>query len=144
MKNEAYVKQFIAGFMVPALFLSILSTIFSFLGWLEALTTWDILIAPVFFGFINIFYFKIKNALPIENPKVRYGSYGGLLWLITSLAYIPITLTTIHGHSEMAELMGPTLNFWWHATAFLYFPLIGYVWFAYIQKPLNEILGLKV
>jgi len=35
------------------------------------------------------------------------------LWLITSLAYIPITLTTIHGHSEMAELMGPTLNFWW-------------------------------
>ena len=147
MKKEVYVKQFIAGFMVPAVFLSVLFTIFSFLGWLGAVTTWDFLIGPIFFGFINILYFKIKNEYPLnkmKNPKIRYGVYGGLLWFIMTLAYIPITLTTLHGHSRMAELLGPTINFWWHATAFLYWPLIGYIWFAYVQKPLNDILGLKV
>jgi len=144
MKKEVFVKQFIAGFMVPAFFLSIIQTIFLFYGWLDAVTTWDFLVSPIFFGLINVFYFKIKDKIPIRNPKVRYGSYGGLLWLIISLAYIPITLTTVHGHSRMAELMGPTLNFWWHATAFLYWPLIGYFWFAYLQKPLNDMFKLKI
>lgn len=144
MKKEVYVKQFIGGFVVPALFLSILYTIFSFLGWLGAVTTWDFLISPVFFGFINVLYFKIKAVLPIKNPKVRYGFYGGLLWLIIPLVYIPIQLTSIQSHSKMAELMGPTINFNFHSTAFLYLPLVGYIWFAYVQKPLNDILGLKV
>ena len=144
MKKDDYVKQFLVGFFIPAAVLSLLAAIFSIFGWVKALTSWDILISPFFYGFYNIFYFKIKNKYPIKNPKVRYGIHGAILWVLIVLGYLPITLTSIHGHSGMAELLGPTLNFWWHLTAILYWPIIGYAWFAYLQKPLNEIVGLKV
>lgn len=147
MEKEVFVKQFLVGFFIPAAALSILMAVFSIFGFVKALTSWDILLSPFFYGFYNVLYFKIKNKAPlkrIKNPKTRYGIYGAILWVFITLGYLPITLTSIHGHSGMAELLGPTLNFWWHVTAVFYWPLIGYVWFAYLQKPLNEILGLKI
>lgn len=144
MEPKIYIKQFLAGFFIPAAVILFLITLFTLYGLNKALESWDILISPFFYGFYNVLYFKIKNRYPIKNPLIRYGTHGAILWLLITLAYLPITLTSIHGHEGMAELLGPTLNFWWHATAPLYWPIIGYIWFAYVQKPLNEILGLEI
>ena len=143
MNKQDYLKAFIVGFFVPAFFLSILFTVFELAGWIDAVTEWDILVSPIFFGFYNIFYFTLRASYPISNPKVRYGLHGAILWIVVSLVYFAIT-QGIDAHTGMLHLLGPKLNYWWHATAVLYWPIIGYVWFAYIQKPISESIGLKV
>ena len=144
MKKEVYIRQFVAGFFIPAAFLSLLLAILSARELSYIIDSWDILIAPFFYGLYSIFYFKIKDWYPITNPRIRYGVHGAVLWVIIALGYLLITLTPFHPHQGMVQLFGVRGDLIWHATAVLYWPLIGYVWFAYLQKPLCEILGLKV
>ncbi len=143
MGREIYVKQFVAGFFIPAAGLVLLLVILSLFSFGNFFMSWDLLLSPIFLGLYNIFYFKIKNIYPIKNPKVRYGLHGAVLFVISSLAYTFIHLS-FNIHPEQAKLLGSTLNFWWHITPVFYWPLMFYVIFAYLQKPFSEILGLKV
>ena len=141
--KKDYFKAFIVGFFVPAFFLSIIITIFEFLGILYSIAEWDILASPVFFGFYNMLYFAIRNYYPIKSGRMRYGMHGAIIWVVISLSYYILTSNT-DTHLGMLKLFGPVVNYWWHATAVFYWPIIGFIWFAYIQKPISEVLGLKV
>ncbi len=143
MKRGIYIKQFLAGFFIPALTLIVLLVILSLFGFEKFFTSWDLLFSPVVLGLYNIFYFKIKNKYPAKNPRVRYGIHGLIFFMVVALVYTAIDFG-FSIHPEQAELLGPTLNFWWHITPSLYFPLLAYLMFAYLQKPINDILGLKV
>ena len=143
LDKKDYFKAFIVGFFVPAFFLSIIFALFKILGILYVVAEWDILVSPVFFGFYNMFYFAIKDYYPIKNSRIRYGMHGAIFWIVASLFYSVLTSQT-DTHTGMLQFLGPKVNYWWHATAVLYWPIIGYLWFAYVQKPISELFNLKV
>ncbi len=144
MKKTVYFKQFLAGFFIPAAVIMAVTSVLAVFGKEQLLVSWDIMIAPFFYGLYNLLYFKIKDKYPIKNSKRRYGVHGAVIFLILTPIYFYLNSGQHVQHQGMLEVFGSSFNYWWHLTGIVYMPLLAYFWFAYLQKPLNEILGLKV
>lgn len=139
-----YVKAFMVGFSLSALVLLITLALLEIYSLAYVLTEVDVLLYPIAFGFWNAFYFLIKDRYPIKKATIRYGIHGAFLGLILSVG---VLISTVRTHGEMVEFLTsilPNADFYWHGLSPIWVPILFYLWWAFLFKPLNKVVDLKV
>lgn len=122
-------KEFVAGLIVPSIFVPFGLTLWTYLGHREILNILTLHWLPIIWGVWNVIYFLgLKNILP--------GSKDDRLFLTGAILGLIIGLVGVF-YLGMPEIIGVTY----------YLPLIilpivyGLVW-RFLVNPLNNLLGL--
>ncbi|PIU88944.1 hypothetical protein COX58_02600 [archaeon CG_4_10_14_0_2_um_filter_Archaea_38_6] len=126
-------RAYIAGLIFPATILSLALIVLNFAGLLFIIGIVPVYAIPLIWGFWNVLYFAVGKKCQIKNQNKRLWATGATLGFLLALTLIFVlripAMIGITGYLQIIPLVTATI-------------IYGIFW-RYIVKPLNRVLGLK-